>query len=804
MNSFDDEQLPLTQGFGDLSLGNDYYSPKPGLAFEEPPSPMISSEGIIAQEITDKFLSAAAKLEPGELVKDGFFTLFESVGALEVMDPKMDSGCLAPGESLDDDYDVSRLLSPSEVIGIIDQLFSLEMAWHLGYPLSQTLFTSVYVEKLQHPNPTTIHDADFIRGHAADSPRDPMHTVLRAYCLGLLKACYFVNERIKSEHIYEEEDFVTNTYNRSLLESLNRSDIYDEIVTARQVLRDTHHTETNELAQALDFRLQFRLAFLRAIELSELRTDPASLTPPWAEMQAVWSKISKTRDLGSAVPGAFSTKIQRRLASTMPPRPIVQPSAQETQRHFEKLIEDGMSVLNVLNYTDSQSLLKFVLTFQAQKPQPMVYVRALLQNFLFHDMIILGQLSIRRVMDDDLSIVVLPDSILLDPINDTIEAPHQPRFIIASHMEIFRQRAAQSYLDIFRAFCQNRCRVRRTLFHSLQDWEMLQAEAEEIDELLQPHADEKLLVYPPRTGGIPTGSMPLSSWAYHYKLQLMQWTVQLGFELEIYQPNELASMYWYLAYLAQTHIYHIDRIKFFTTHRLETTHPTSPQYPRSQAFLEHTHALTRATFSLALALSTLYTALARLGLLPSLTTSSSPLAPPASSSSRPYSTDALRHEIRMKPFASVSLPDLPSHEMMVQATTRGGMSSTAGLLEEVKGSVANVRRQLGVLAALAGDDGEEGTKRRDDNGVAGEWSTANGNKVFAVGCLDRWKGQVVEGWMKAVVEIEEVVERVSKAENETKGGGVKGEGVVTRLKLKVPRPSEAGHEWWIVPRIVKE
>lgn len=40
----------------------------------------------------------------------------------------MDSGCLAPGESLDDDYDVSQLLSPSEVIGIIDQLFSLEVS----------------------------------------------------------------------------------------------------------------------------------------------------------------------------------------------------------------------------------------------------------------------------------------------------------------------------------------------------------------------------------------------------------------------------------------------------------------------------------------------------------------------------------------------------------------------------------------------------------------------------------------------------------------------------------------------------
>jgi hypothetical protein len=43
------------------------------------------------------------------------------------MDPKMDSGLQAPGETLDEDYDVSRPLLPSEVVGIIDQLLSLEV-----------------------------------------------------------------------------------------------------------------------------------------------------------------------------------------------------------------------------------------------------------------------------------------------------------------------------------------------------------------------------------------------------------------------------------------------------------------------------------------------------------------------------------------------------------------------------------------------------------------------------------------------------------------------------------------------------
>lgn len=54
------------------------------------------------------------------------------------MDPKMDSGCLAPGESLDDEYDFTRQLLPSEVIGIIDQLLCLEVRSPIRFGCEKT------------------------------------------------------------------------------------------------------------------------------------------------------------------------------------------------------------------------------------------------------------------------------------------------------------------------------------------------------------------------------------------------------------------------------------------------------------------------------------------------------------------------------------------------------------------------------------------------------------------------------------------------------------------------------------------
>lgn len=89
----------------------------------------------------------------------------------------------------------------------------LQMAWHLGYPLSQTLFTSVYLESLLMPTPKSVQEAFFVR-ESTDAPeQQPMLSVLRAYCLGMLKACGHVNDRIRSEHFYEVGDLSSLTFN---------------------------------------------------------------------------------------------------------------------------------------------------------------------------------------------------------------------------------------------------------------------------------------------------------------------------------------------------------------------------------------------------------------------------------------------------------------------------------------------------------------------------------------------------------------------------------------------------------------
>ncbi len=149
-----------------------------------------------------------------------------------------------------------------------------------------------------------------------------------------------------------------NTYDRSLLADVPEAPILQLLQSARGDLRALRNDVGEDISTALDLRLELRVSFLRAIDLMSLRTaNPDSLKTPWIEMQGLIDQISNQHPLARQVPGAFSTKLQRRLASTMPPRPIVQTSFEETCGHYKQMFRDGVDITEVLKYSDPQSLL---------------------------------------------------------------------------------------------------------------------------------------------------------------------------------------------------------------------------------------------------------------------------------------------------------------------------------------------------------------------------------------------------------------------------------------------------------------
>lgn len=409
----------------------------------------------------------------------------------------------------------------------------------------------------------------------------------------------------------------------------------------------------------------------------------------------------------------------------------------------------------------------FVRNFQSKKPQPLVYIRTLLQTFLFDSMQVLGSMSIRQLLDDDFSIITLPASQLLDRDNDEIEAIQDIRFTMSQQLELFRQRAAQPFLDVFRTFCQNRCRVRRTLCHVIRDWENLQFDAEDIDDFLQKATQEhpRIQQNSPSSGlSEPMYSLPLSSWAFLYKIRMMEEIVQLGFELEVYQPDEIAGMYWYLNYLAKSRLQHTERIKSFMVQKVDEARHRSggidatveKQLHRSLSHIRLSLLDAAVTWELSDALASLYLVLNRLHLIKPV--------------NRPYSTDKLRYDMRMKPFAPIGLPALPTFAEFTASTLQKDVSS-ADLLEQASRSILGAKKGLETMAKLSDEDS------------------------FSVGSHAQWTANV-KRTLKSCIATSLAITTLQKAmaNSQTSSDPLP-------FKADIPDPEKTYHEWWLVPSI---
>lgn len=113
---------------------------------------------------------------------------------------------------------------------------------------------------------------------------------------------------------------------------------------------------SDELREGLDDRLNFRISFLETVAEVDNRTS-TKLGSSWRQLKDTIIALKIAQALGKPVLEAFSEKVQRKLASTVPPRPTVVISFADAHEHLTRLCADGETVSEVLTYYDSQSLL---------------------------------------------------------------------------------------------------------------------------------------------------------------------------------------------------------------------------------------------------------------------------------------------------------------------------------------------------------------------------------------------------------------------------------------------------------------
>ena len=75
----------------------------------------------------------------------------------------------------------------------------------MGHALGQTLFTSLYIDKILAPRPLRLHTISFSK---LDAPADTLghqlvEKVIKPFCLGIVKCCGLVYQQIGPDHLYE-------------------------------------------------------------------------------------------------------------------------------------------------------------------------------------------------------------------------------------------------------------------------------------------------------------------------------------------------------------------------------------------------------------------------------------------------------------------------------------------------------------------------------------------------------------------------------------------------------------------------
>ena len=674
---------------------------------------------------------------------------------LQIMDAKMDSGYVPPGDTFEPDADFTKPLDAAEALWIVDQLMCLEIAWLDGYPLSQTVFTSLHIDRLLNPIFEDQYTSAFKTGQrpaGVTKELDTVHMALLAYCVGLIKCCDEALNLIQSQNFYEEEDFVTHLFGRELLPKVSSVEALDELIWAQTQFEDGF--EDTDVREAIMCQLDFRKTYLRLLSgQSDSLGDP-DVEVDWFDFRHDLERVKSYHKFSSPYPTAFSEKVQRQLATSTPPRPMLQISWDLACSKWKSLCEDVIAAhrLTSSEIIPSPAGLHRAIWAFSYREQPCCLARAEIQSIIFTKQAIRDEVPHFQLLMTDIFDLVLAGDSLVDPRSFEVELTSDPRHICSKLMTGFMDNAIEEFLNLYRMVCQNRCRIRRTFTQAIPILDELETIAQTTDQELRKSTTSLTRNINNKTSTLE----PLTCWTKFHKLRIMAWTVQLGFETDIYCPDELGSMYWLLAHMSEQRSRLLAHITAFTTDRMRraTNKSVKRECSASADYLTSLHNVAMITLLIADAMSTLYKLLTNVGLI---------TAP-----KRDFADTSLLYEARMKPFLGIFNDTPPGPNEFEKWRQREDTAANMCVevnekIKEAKSLISNTKKMTPEQAKYVGTE-DEWTK---------EW------KQTETTC----------------VAISVAVSQLMRT-SEKHGGTELG-------RVMECKPEKKYHEWWVVP-LLKE
>lgn len=569
----------------------------------------------------------------GELATAPGFTLFGGVHALEIGNERMDTG-LKYKPLQEEISNAPKINNSEDFEEFIDSLISREISWHCGAMLMQNVLSCVYVED--------ILEKIFNRFNSNKNQSGSMDEYLEEFAknitswsdaaqaciIGLVKNLNLCIGILNDPSaIYQEEDIILNNAGYHFLDNTPTDKVIHVLKSALTWMKN------QEAPKSSKNRVELRIQLLHTMS----RNTPENR--PHISKALKLIKDVVPRENGNKYDSTSYTEgVQARVTNTSPLRPLK--SESEPYSRWEEILtmadEISGTVPDIVKSTD---LLSFFLKFSAKRPRPLPIVRGLLKSIVNNGSI-LSQSQIQWVTQDIKELTsAAPGSIL--------ETDHsQIKQIVA----IFMEQAALCYTDLLTVMCQNRSRQRQNLAHCILSFDSLQVNAEQLEMDVANVLKQDTI----EVNGTHVPAMPISSWVYLRKLQIMVWVVFLGFELDVYKLWEYSRMYYYGNFLLNNLEDHLNRLQVYIEQKLQKS-PRFQPLKNSQSYIQALQVESNALNQLCQ--SGMYLAIGF--------EKSELIKMPAKALS--ITNPELLYGLRLKPFSSVGVPEKPSFEEFQEA-----------------------------------------------------------------------------------------------------------------------------------------
>ena len=482
----------------------------------------------------------------------------------------MDAGLQKTKEMEPNETLMQRLpsdLSPSQRLAVMDKLFELEAHWLAGGSLAATVFTCLYMLKSE-----AILDKD---------------VTLWAYCEGLKASCSLVRSMIYKGGVAEEEDFNLHAFGLPIDEGaggeIGASARAKEALEAlRLALKHCHEASTSSSSSveekkawtSIGQRIKWRIESLEGLHelcdssrpdisnaASHFSSALALLTAPEGGIQADGSseQLSHARE-GSL---GFEPSINSRLLAPIPPRTVKPMSWSECCGLIQATLEHIAQALDLEGVASFEALQLRLRAYSLLKAGPLArsisHYLLLPQTWGHKD-----HAASATTLDPEASWPPPPSSsatsstrgeVLPAPsfvpskemIATACGLPRNSYRHLCSDVDIFLEQCSIAVGNWCQAMLMNPCRTRRRLRRGLEDWGHLYQHALGADHSprLIEHVTKRGWKWQARA---PQGqdpiSRPLSSWVERETCSCMLQHLLNGFDLDLYQTQELVMIYW--------------------------------------------------------------------------------------------------------------------------------------------------------------------------------------------------------------------------------------------------------------------